>query len=809
MIITRFAVAIYLVCSFGFNLQASSPTYDFSNAVVVTSPDASPREKNAVRVLVEEVEKRTGIKWEVTTAPPQETVPMVFVSHVKKLGSIDPVLEEWLSKEEEFTKPEGYRVRMIADIPPSVTVCGNDERGVLFGVGHLLRKMLLSTGTVKIREDVAITTAPAVSLRGHQLGYRPKTNSYDAWDVPQWEQYIRELALFGTNAIELLPPRTDDAVSSPHFPRPQMEMMIEMSRIIDQYGLDVWVWYPALDYTYHKEETVEFSLKEWAEVFKKLPRIDAIYVPGGDPGKTAPRYLLPMLERQTASLKSFHPKAEMWVSPQGFDHKWMDEFLGILTTEQPDWLTGVVYGPQVRGNLPELREAVPSKYKIRRYPDITHTRQCQYPVPEWDVAFMFTEGREPINPRPVDQTKIFKAYPSSDSVGFITYSEGCNDDVNKFVWSGLGWNPEGHVLEILRDYSRLFIGAGYEDDFAQGLLTLERNWRGPVLSNSCIVPTLQQFQSMERNASPKLLKNWRFQQALYRAYYDALVKRRVLDETALEEQAIVVLEQAEKIGPVKAMEEAERILDQGEQKPITKQLRQKVFELGDQLFDSIKMQLSVERHQAIHYERGANLDTIDEPLNNRFWFKHRFEEIRKLTDKSTQLKEINAMLNWTNPGPGGFYDDLGTPGAQPHLVMPTTYAKDPEHLINPLLGFGPRGQYLTKPKSWWTHAEGLWDGDVRMRYTELDPHASYRIKIAYAGDSIRSAMRLMANDEYMVHDYRFKDFPFDTAEFAIPQSATADGELNLRWNCIYGRGHNGRGCQVSEVWLMKEEADEK
>jgi len=74
-----------------------------------------------------------------------------------------------------------------------------------------------------------------------------------------------------------------------------------------------------------------------------------------------------------------------------------------------------------------------------------------------------------------------------------------------------------------------------------------------------------------------------------------------------------------------------------------------------------------------------------------------------------------------------------------------------------------------------------------------------------ASDSIRSAMRLMADGKYMIHDYRYKDFPFDTAEFSIPQAATADGELNLRWNCVYGRGHNGRGCQVSEVWLMKEQ----
>ena len=45
-------------------------------------------------------------------------------------------------------------------------------------------------------------------MRGHQTSYRPKTNSYDAWTVDMWEQYIRDLAVFGANSYELIPPRS-------------------------------------------------------------------------------------------------------------------------------------------------------------------------------------------------------------------------------------------------------------------------------------------------------------------------------------------------------------------------------------------------------------------------------------------------------------------------------------------------------------------------------------------------------------------------------------------------------------------------
>src|SRR5262249_6569195 len=158
------------------------------------------------------------------------------------------------------------------------------------------------------------------------------------------------------------------------------------------------------------------------------------------------------------------------------------------------------------------------RYPIRDYPDITHSLRCQYPVPDWDLAYSLTEGREVINPRPRDAAAIFRTF-APQTIGFITYSEGCNDDVNKIVWSALGWDPQADVLEVLREYSRYLVGAGPgdTDGFAHGLVALEQNWRGPLLANASVETTLQQFHAMEGRARPELLLNWRFQQALYRA----------------------------------------------------------------------------------------------------------------------------------------------------------------------------------------------------------------------------------------------------------------------------------------------------
>jgi hypothetical protein len=771
---------------------------DLTRAVIVAPADFSGPENKAVQMLIEEVERRAQLRWPVRNQLPNDGAPVIAINRA-------PGNKTSLAR-------EGYQIKTAGN---GVSITGNDARGVLFGVGHLLRTLRLAPRRITLPGDFNIATAPKYPMRGHQLGYRPKTNSYDAWTLPMWEQYIRDLAVFGSNAVELIPPRSDDAADSPHFPLPQIDTMIGMSRICDEYGIDVWIWYPALDKDYSDPKTVEFALNEWGEVFKKLPRIDAILVPGGDPGHTQPKYLMALLEKQTENLHRYHPKAAMWVAPQGFSQEWMDEFLGIVKTE-PKWLTGVVYGPQCRLPLPKLREALPPKMPIRHYPDITHSRHSQFAVPDWDTAYALTEAREVINPRPTQMATVFRSYQPY-TIGFITYSEGCNDDVNKIVWSGLGWNPDADVVEILRDYSRYFIGANYADSFTQGLLALERNWVGPVLTNRGINTTLQQFQSLERGAAPGDLANWRFQQALYRAYYDAYVRSRLLYETTLEDQALEKLRDARRMGTLAAMNEAEKILDRAVTERTAQDLRARVFELGEALFQSIRMQLSVEKYQAIAVGRGANLNTIDFPLNNRLWLKQQFSEIRKPMSERDRAARLDEIINRQNPGPGGFYDDLGNLSQQPHLVRGPGFEKDPSLLessvvsiVNQsdgaiaansdfaLIGMGlqPAG-----PISWWDLAETYYDTPLRMRYTDLDKSAQYKIRVVYVGDPQRD-MRLMADDKYEVHPFIKKEMR--PLEFDIPQAATADGELNLSWYQAPGSRGAGRGCQVAEIWLIKK-----
>ena len=777
-------------------LAAADPL-DLTAATIVAPPGLTGPEAKAVQMLVEEVEARSLVRWGRAETWPAGG-PVIVVGPAAGVGKLLQAGGVPAPNDLGEGGKEGYQIGASGR---AVWVAGNDARGVLFGVGRLLRELRLNRGKLTLPAGFTEKSAPQTPLRGHQIGYRPKTNSYDGWTAAMWEQYVRDLAVFGCNAIEIIPPRSDDDADSPHFPLPPLRMMAEVSRIAGEYGLDVWVWYPAMDKDYTDPKTTEFALKEWGAVFAALPRLDAVFVPGGDPGHTAPTALLDLLEKQTANLRKHHPKAQMWVSAQSFNRDRLGELLGLLKKER-DWLAGVVHGPQVRVDLPEFRTLVPKRYPVRDYPDITHSRHCQYPVPDWDMAFALTVGREGCNPRPAQMAAIYR-HSRPHTSGFITYSEGCHDDVNKVVWSALGWDEQADVKGTLRQYARYFIGPAFEERFADGLLALERNWVGPAAENAGIDETLKLFRAMEADAGPREKLNWRFQQALYRAYYDAHIRARLRHEGAAEAAARKALGEAKRIGSLKAMDEAEAILARAAKEQPAPELRARLFELAEALFQSIRAQLSVKRYHAIAIERGANLDGIDAPLTDVGWLRRQIEAVRKLSDEKDRLARLDAVLTRTDPGPGGFYDDLGDPRRSPHLVRGPAYGRDPAFYESPFAGFSFRaaGPDPAHPKAWWHHAETLYDQPLRLRYAGLDPAARYRVRVVYPRERQGVKVRLAADGRHEVHGLLVK--PFEPLEFDVPAEATADGELTLEWTQDPGAGGTGRGCQVAEVWLLK------
>jgi len=792
-----------------FNLFAGDQTIDFTNMVLFTPEKVSKLEQKAIQVLIEEVEKRTGIVIKRVDQISGLSGSLIVVGRREVLRKLDAPINGLISHD-QVDKQEGFQLIITQEPNPLIVVAGNDSRGVFYGIGKILRILQFRKNSILASGNENIITAPKYPIRGHQLGYRPKTNAYDAWDVDQFDQYIRELALFGANSIEIMPPRTDDDLVSVHMPIPPMEMMIKQAEICDNYNLDVWIWYPNMGSDYNHPDSIAAELKERDEVFRKLKRVDVVFVPGGDPGDLHPDILFEWLKRVAVILNKYHPKAKIWVSPQAFRpvKSWLDAFYSEVNNKYA-WFGGVVFGPWVKSSLPEIRNIVDASIPIRRYPDITHSISSQYPVRNWDLAYAMTHGRECYNPRPIAEKAIHNSLDQYAD-GSLSYSEGINDDVNKFIWSEQDWDPEIPVIETLREYCRLFVHPDLGDEMAQGILALERNWDGPLLDNPRVENVLCQWQDMERTVSPDILKNYRFQMGLLRAYYDAYIRARLIHETALEMKARLCLKQAGKNGSIQALNDAEDILKEKTSNPVAVSYKEKCWQISDYLFEKIGSQTSVKKYKA-HSGRGDFMDYIDIPLNDAVWLMWNFQTIRNLPSESEKLMAINALLSRTNPGPGGFYENFGNHDRTKSLGKYPVWQDDPGSLLAPRISFGVglQGEEWihtveakgfdgrATPLAWMNQITTLYETPLVLFYNDLDPSAQYSLKVAYTG-RFRAKIQLFADETYQIHEL-FKTGKTPIMTFDIPVDATKDGQLKLTWTC----GEGERGAQLAEMWLIK------
>lgn len=795
---SRSKVVVLLLTLLFFPYHAVGDTASIRAGIIFTKKETSTPIMKAAHLLQAMIQERTGLFFPCQTEGNAQDIPRIILG---KIGEMPEPLPQIPSDVSVPEKAEAYAIwaDRTSNGTPMVVICGRDERGVLFGAGKLLRLFHMSPGNVSLDLPFTLSSAPHYPIRGHELGYRNKSNTYDAWNMEQFEKYIRELAVFGVNTIQLVCELDHMDKEGPHMTETVWERTPKLAELLNAYGLNVWIWLPPGNRAF-AESTTEETLSLCGDLFRSCPRIDAIFVPGGDPGDAHPRVLLPWVQRLATVLHESHPSAGVWLSNEDMPQEWNNYLFEFLQTERPTWLTGLVFGTWVKMSLKDMRKAVPEQYPLIQYVDITHCIQCQYPVPDWDRAFAFTLGREPINPRPKAMECIFH-FTEPDTAGFIGYSDGVNDDVNKVIWAEKGWDPEAKLDTILKDYSRIFGGEEIEEPMAAGLKELESNWEGPLTHNGQIEKTLARWRHIEEKLPHAMNPtHWRLQMALFRAYYDAYIYHRLLSETQKEQEALEQLKQANIVSADVAIARAREILKNTSLSPEIQQIREKIEGLGKSLFDNIGIQMSVSKYGAANWERGAVLDALDTPLTDSPWMENQFKKVLAMTEESQKAQAIKQLLEWENPGEGGYYDDLGNPSKQPHLVQAISWKDDPGYVHS------PQNEYIeivgreNWRRSWLDQAQTLYGTPLKVHFDGLQPDKLYTLRVVYTG-RFRPTMRLLANGVYEIHGALSQPQQPDPLEFPIPKSCTAGGSLDLEWLLV-----EGRGCQVAEIWLIPSQS---
>jgi len=574
-------------------------------------------------------------------------------------------------------------------------------------------------------------------------------------------------------------------------PMPRQAMNRRLSEICRDWDLEYWVWTPA---TFALDDTEKRSaeLERHEAMYAECPVLSGVFFPGGDPGDNPPELVIPFLEDLAARLRKYHPSSKIWLSLQGYRAEWVDAVFAWIDRDRPAWLGGLVGGPS-SPPLDRLRARLPREYRLRDYPDITHTVRCQYPVPWWDPAFALTLGREPINPRPLFYADVHR-HTARFTDGFIAYSDGIHDDVNKAVYSALAWNPAADPREILRQYARLFFGPETADAAADGILALERNWDGPLSENGGVAATAALWRQLSRQ-SAELEGNWHWNCLLLRAEYDDWTRKRLLLERRLETQAMIELAADRHATPEEAMDAALEIFRQAETNPPDPEQRDRIVALFEKLYRQIGLQSSVDRYGASGYERGCSLDFLAYPLNNRWWVEDRFAEIRALADPNEKWALLAEIRNWENPAPGALYDDIGHVERCPRVLGGARRMGDRYVADEPIqTQWWWDNGFSRKRLSW----QCTMDWPRALVYDGLDPDRQWVFRCTGYGDVLPRA------DGTPLKATRHSREIRGIKEFPVPRELTQDGSLTVTFDPVPNEEHlNWRQqSRLAETWLI-------
>eukprot|EP01043_Picozoa_sp_COSAG02_P013252 COSAG02_NODE_527_length_20704_cov_120.745462_4_plen_429_part_00 len=302
-------------------------------------------------------------RWQVVTAPDVCPMPSTVVQLLVVTRSAEEVNACNLALGND---PDSFLIctepRSRGSAAPKLQIHARSDRGLMLGAGRLLRSLGVGPfGVISIPHNLAVAVEPPAfgRTRGHQLtdwGFYMTTEFF--------EQYVKDLLVFGTNQIEF---------AHINYARGDQFKLVAWSKILDKYDLRVSMF--NVPYSTDEDKAITRA------VFANMTRIDSLFREGGG------AEILPDIQELVTELHKRHPNATTWLSPCGLDEIALDRWLvAINTPATRSWLSGAAYGPGVHISQKQLVERLPTGYELRQYPDISHSLAAMYPQPNWCVV---------------------------------------------------------------------------------------------------------------------------------------------------------------------------------------------------------------------------------------------------------------------------------------------------------------------------------------------------------------------------------------------------------------------------------------
>ena len=456
---------------------------------------------------------------------------------------------------------EGYRI----ETGPGgmVRVAGNDGRGLLYGVGRLLRDARLAPGRF---EPGAWRGASAPRLRVRGIYFATHFgNFHDLAPMAEIVRYIEELALWGCNMLSVwYDMHHFTGIGDPAAQR-AIDRLHGMLKAANSVGMGASLGGLANEaystspeglraepapHHYHVEicpskpggmELIMTWRREMLAAFSDLD-VRYFWIWPYDQGGCMCRDCSPWggngfvrtAEPMARLIREAFPGAKIVVSTWEFgywhgDAEW-DQFYRAVAG-RPDWIDYIL--SEGHGDFPPyvLKHGKPGGYPLLNFPEIS-----MHGMSPW--------GGFGANLQPARLQKVWDACRGMLAGGF-PYSEGIFEDLNKVVCLQLYWDGDRRAEDIVKEYAAAEFAPEAAGLVTQAVMRLERNmshdlateWKETLAGahadkpfyhlNSCSEPDecLDLLGRAESSMDEAARKSWRWRVLKIRAELDSELAR--------------------------------------------------------------------------------------------------------------------------------------------------------------------------------------------------------------------------------------------------------------------------------------------
>ena len=438
---------------------------------------------------------------------------------------------------------EGFRIE--DRLGGGVRIVGNDEKGLLFGVGKFLRTSRYDQGgfTASTWRGTSIPKCPvrAIYLATHFM------NDYEAAPLEELNQYIEDLGLWGYNTILIHFPTwqfnglTDPAarkwldrfklvlreahgcglqvgllqVPGEGYKNAPQEFLATTvpGNFRGNFGVNLCVSKP--DARAHLLEIHEAILDEFKNIC-----LDYFCFWPYDEGGCACQYCWPWgargylgISREiVTSIRSRFPTCKIILSTWCFenenDNNPDGEWAGLTTALGKDksWLDYIMadghnnYFPKYL-----LDSRLPAGLGMVNFPEIS-----MFGMNPW--------GGYGANPAPAHFEKRWGRIKSM-AAGGAPYSEGIYEDLNKVIYAQFYWDPERKAEETVKEYAAFEFSADVAEDIVKVVRIFEQNHNRETI-NSKAVKAFELVAKADAAMMPAARTAWRWRILFLRALID-------------------------------------------------------------------------------------------------------------------------------------------------------------------------------------------------------------------------------------------------------------------------------------------------